>query len=137
MGILTDSSILVEHERGMLDLGELLSRFAGDDGFLSVITASELLHGVHRAHDPVRRARRLAAVEALLAALPVLPVDMAVARVHAGLSAYLKQAGTPIGVHDTWIGATCLVHAHVLVTRNVRDFSRIPGVKVHTGGSPG
>jgi tRNA(fMet)-specific endonuclease VapC len=132
MGILIDSSILVEHERGRLDLTRLLSRFPDGEGFLSTVTVSEMLHGVHRAQDAGRRARRLASVEALLAVFPVLPIDVAVARVHAHLWADLRQAGTPVGPHDMWIGATCLAHGHAIVTANAREFVRIPGLEVHT-----
>lgn len=133
MGILIDSSILIQHERGLLDLGRLLGRFTEGEGFLSAITVSELLHGVHRAQEPGRRARRLASVEALLSAFPVLPVDGAVARVHAHVWADLRQAGTLVGPHDLWIGATCLAHGHAIVTANPREFSRIAGLEVHTG----
>lgn len=133
MGVVIDSSILIEHERGQLDVGRLLAGFAEGEGFISAITASELLHGVHRAQDPARRARRLASVEALLAAFPVLPVDGTVARVHAELWAHLLRAGTPVGTHDMWIGATCLAHGHAIVTVNAREFARIPGLAVHTG----
>ncbi|MEX1184414.1 MAG: hypothetical protein WEF86_14475 [Gemmatimonadota bacterium] len=45
------------------------------------MTASELLHGVHRAVDPAARARRGAWVEAMLERFPLLPIDLAAARV--------------------------------------------------------
>lgn len=130
MGILIDSSVLIAHERGKLDVGRLLEGFGEGEGFLSSITASELLHGVHRARDPAVHARRLAAVEALLAVFPVLPIDMTVARVHASLWAHLVSAGTPIGGHDMWIAATCLAGGHALVTANLREFERVPGLVV-------
>jgi len=133
MGILIDSSILIEHERGRLDLARLLGPFSEGEGFLSAITVSELLHGVFRAQEPAQRARRLASVEALLAAFPILPADGAVARVHAHLWAELRQAGIPVGPHDLWIGATCLAHGHAIVTMNAREFLRIPGLQVHAG----
>lgn len=131
MGILIDSSILIAHERGRLDLARVLEGLPEGEGFLSAVTVSELLHGVHRAHEAGVRARRLASVEALLAAFPVLPIDGTVARVHAQLWAHLQAAGTPVGAHDMWIGATCVVHGHTIVTANVREFSRIPGLVVH------
>lgn len=131
MGILIDASILIEHERGRLNVGTVLEGFGEGDGFLSAITASEMLHGVHRAHDPAVHARRLASVEALFAVFPVLPIDNTVARVHANLWAHLASAGTPIGAHDMWIAATCLAGGHALVTANVREFARVPGLVVH------
>ena len=131
MGILIDSSVLIEHERGRLDLPALLADFDDEEGFLSAVTASELLHGVHRAATAHDRARRLAVVEALLAAFPVLAVDVAVARMHAQVWADLRAAGQAVGMNDMWLAATCLAHGHAMVTCNQRDFLRIPGLRVH------
>lgn len=131
MGVLIDASILIEHERGRLNVVDVLEGLGEGEGFLSAITASELLHGVHRTKDPAARTRRLASVEALLGAFPILPADKAVARVHSHLWAHLAAAGTPIGVHDMWIAATCLAGSHSLVTGNLREFVRVPGLMVH------
>ena len=60
MGILIDAGILAEAERGRLDKEPHVARRAEEESFLSVITASELLHGVQRAVKPQRRARRSA-----------------------------------------------------------------------------
>lgn len=49
MAVLMDASILIEYERGRLDLERHLAQPQQRDLFLSVVTASELLHGVHRA----------------------------------------------------------------------------------------
>jgi tRNA(fMet)-specific endonuclease VapC len=130
VGIVIDSSVLIEHERGRLDVSRLLEGLGEGDGFLSAVTASEMLHGVHRAQNPAVQARRMASVEALLAVFPVLPTDLTVARVHANLWAHLAAAGTPIGGHDMWIAATCLAGGHVLVTANLREFERVPGLVV-------
>jgi tRNA(fMet)-specific endonuclease VapC len=56
MGALVDSSVIIAAERGSLDI-ELLAKEHGQlELALSVITAAELLHGVHRANTKVRRA---------------------------------------------------------------------------------
>lgn len=60
MGLLIDASVLIEHERGRLDLDRHLEGRAEEDFFLSVVTASELLHGVHRARGTAQRNRRSA-----------------------------------------------------------------------------
>jgi predicted nucleic acid-binding protein len=96
--------------------------------YLSVVSASELLHGVHRASTAEIRARRSAFVEGILAELPILPVDVLVARTHARLWADLAQAGTPVGAHDLWIAATATARDLTLVTGNARDFERVPGL---------
>lgn len=129
MAVLIDAGILIEAERGRLDLEPHVARHADEEAFLSVITASELLHGVHRAVDPAVRARRSAFVEGLLERFPVLAADLACARAHAQIWAELRRAGTIIGAHDLWLAATCVAHGLVMVTANVRDFERVPGLR--------
>jgi predicted nucleic acid-binding protein len=85
LGVLIDASILIEHERGRISLEPHLAGREQEAFFLSVITASELLHGVYRATDPNVRARRSAFVEAVLERFPLLPVDLAIARARAAL----------------------------------------------------
>jgi tRNA(fMet)-specific endonuclease VapC len=99
LGVLIDASILIEHERGRVSLGPHLAGREQEEFFLSVITASELLHGVHRATDASVRARRAAFVEAALERFPLFPVDLAIARAHAQLWAGLmaERAGVRAG----------------------------------------
>lgn len=130
MGVLIDSSIWIQAERTLASLPVRLPGREEEDAYLSVITASELLHGVHRAGDAAIRARRLAYVESILSAWPVLPIDLATARVHAELWADLARRGKMIGGHDSWLAATCLAHGLYLVTGNIREFKRVPGLEV-------
>ena len=130
MGVLIDTSILIAHERGQLDVAARVHRREDEEFFLSVISASELLHGVYRALNPAIRSKRLAFVEAVLSALPLLAIDIGVARVHAALWSTLAQKGQMIGVHDSWLAATCIAHDLTLVTANIREFNRVPGMRV-------
>lgn len=118
-------------ERGRLDVDPWIDRHSPDEGFhVSAVTASELLHGVHRASDAGVRARRAAFVEGVIDRFPVLPIDLAVARSHARLWADLTTAGTLIGSHDLWLAASCVVHNLTMVTANRREFERVPGLVV-------
>jgi tRNA(fMet)-specific endonuclease VapC len=130
MGILIDSSILIHFEKRGTDISAYVKGRESEDAFLSVISASELLHGVHRAVDREVKAKRLAFVEGVLTAIPVLPIDLAVARSHSQLWADLAQQGNMIGVHDSWLAATCLAHGLRLATSNLREFKRVPGLDV-------
>ena len=130
MVVLIDASILIEAERGRLALDAHVAARADEESFLSVITASELLHGVHRAGAPDLGARRSAFVEGVLERFPLLGVDLACARAHAQVWAGLSAAGTLIGPHDLWLAATCLAHGLTMVTANVREFQRVPGLAV-------
>ncbi len=128
MGILIDSSVLIAWERDRLDLHAQLVEYAEEDFAISAITASELLHGVHRATNSARRRRREAFVEGLLARLPILSFDAVAARIHARLSAELAANGTAVGPHDLIIAATALTKGYIVTTRDERSFPRIPGL---------
>jgi tRNA(fMet)-specific endonuclease VapC len=130
MAALIDSSVLIAAERGQLDLDELAARYAEEDMALSAVTASELLHGFYRAKTAAQRHRRQALVEGLLAQLPVIPFDLAVARVHASLWADLASRGAAVGERDLMIGATAIARGYSIVTRDERSFPKIPGLKV-------
>jgi tRNA(fMet)-specific endonuclease VapC len=104
-----------------------------DEVAISAVTASELLHGVHRAKTAEQRARREAFVTTVLSAVPVLPFDLDTARVHARIWADLTAAGNARGAHDLMIAATALVRGWSVVTNNPRDFQRVPGLSVTAG----
>ena len=129
MGILIDSSVLVAAERGLLDLDRLLELHGEDTVALASISASELLHGLHRLKG-VRRARSEAFVERILATLPVIPFDVAAARVHAVLAADLRAKGTPVGAHDLLIAATAVLRGDTVATRDLRSFPKVQGLDV-------
>src|SRR5690606_22970106 len=97
---------------------------------LSVITACELLHGIHRANHAPARARRAAWVEAIVERFPRLPIGFGVARARAQLWAQLRSAGRTIGGHDVWIAGSCLADGLTRVTANVREFGRVAGLRL-------
>lgn len=72
---------------------------------------------------------RLAALAQFLRSMQVLPFDAECAAHAARIRVTLEAAGTPIGPHDTLIAASALRHQATLVTRNVREFSRVPGLQ--------
>ena len=130
MARLIDTSVFIELERRGQPLDALSEALRGDSDALASITASELLAGIHRAVASARRRRREAFVEAVLARLPVLPFDLTVARIHARLSADLVAAGQSVGANDLLIAATALAHGYGVLTQNLRDFQRVPGLVV-------
>lgn len=127
MALLIDTSVLIDTERRKRSLSRMLGE---DDRAISVITASELLHGVHRTDSATARRRRAAFVEQLFTVVEALPITMAVARIHAEIWTELKNRGDLIGSHDLWIAATALSQDMAVATANVRDFERVPGLTV-------
>jgi tRNA(fMet)-specific endonuclease VapC len=128
LAVLLDTSLLVAIERGDAPLDAV----EADAYAISVITVSELLHGVYRAR-PAQRTRRRLVVERLLALFDALPVTEEIARVHAEIGADLAAAGPPVTGNDLWIGATALVHDLSVATRDQRSFGRIAGLHVVAG----
>lgn len=130
VGTLIDSSVLVAAERRRLDLAAALAAHGDEPVGIAAVTASELLHGVHRAASPAQRQRREAFVEKVLASLPVLPFDLVAARIHASLWAQLAARGVSVGAHDLLIGATAIAAGYRVATRDRRSFGKIPALEV-------
>jgi tRNA(fMet)-specific endonuclease VapC len=126
-GVLIDTSVLVDAERD----GRVLAQLPDDANHaISVITVSELLHGVHRATTDRVRIRRQVVVEALLAAIEQLPITPRVARLHAQIWAELQTRGEMIGAHGLWIASTALAHGLTLATANTSEFERVPALEL-------
>lgn len=130
MALLIDSSIFIALERRGEAPVSLLDRFGDQPAAISAVTASELLHGVHRAEGAVRRGRRESFVEAVFQALPVLPFTLDVARVHSRLWVDLLARGAMIGERDLIIAATALAHDLTLVSSDRRHFGSIADLSV-------
>ncbi len=130
MGFLIDSSVLIEAERGRFSLADLARQYSDEPFALAAITASELLHGVHRAKDAGQREKRARFVEYILDIFPILAFDLEIARVHAELWASMQSNGQVIGAHDLMIAATARAVGYGVVTINSTEFQRVPGLKV-------
>ena len=130
MGTLIDTSILIAVERGQLDAARLGGENDDEPVAIAAITASELLHGVHRLAGAVARARAERFAETVLASIPVIPFDLEVARVHARLDAELSATGTPVGDADLMIAATAVALDYRIATRDLRRFPKIKGLDV-------
>jgi predicted nucleic acid-binding protein len=128
MGLLIDSSSLIAAERGQLDLEAALAGDLDEEVAIAAITASELLHGVHRLKGGVRQAKAERFVERLLDRLPVMPFDVESARVHARLGAELATKGAAVGAHDLIIASTAVAIDFAVATRDLRSFPRITGL---------
>jgi tRNA(fMet)-specific endonuclease VapC len=126
VAVLIDTDVLIEEEHGR---GTVADAIGSEAAAISVVTVSELLHGVHRAR-PAARPRRLAFVERIIAEFVAIEIDEAVARVHASLWSRLEQTGSTLAAHDLWIAATALTQGYGVATRNARDFARVPGLRV-------
>ncbi|MEX2529111.1 MAG: type II toxin-antitoxin system VapC family toxin [Gemmatimonadota bacterium] len=89
---------------------------------ITLTTAGELACG------PDSSSRR--AWERLLSRFRILEPNRETAWRYGQLYRFLKRNGTLIGTNDLWIAATALTHGAPLVTRNLRDFQRVPDLEV-------
>jgi len=94
---------------------------------ISVITLAELLYGVEKS---ARRTPNLQAVEQFTARLEVVPFSPRAAAHFGQIRAELAKLGTLCGAYDMLIGAHARSEGLTLVTNNVREFQRIPGLLV-------
>ncbi len=130
MGQLVDSSVFIRVERRASESG-LLELFKGRELLsIAAISVSELLVGVHRADSPTRALRRRRFVETVLENVNIEPFDLEVAERHARLWAELASQGQPLPAHDMQIAATALARGYGLLTHDLRDFSRVPGLTI-------
>jgi tRNA(fMet)-specific endonuclease VapC len=134
MARLIDSSVFIELERSGRRLGELLALAPDAAWAVASITVAELLVGAEKADSVERRRRRLDFVEAVLTEFVVLPYDLPIARAHARLWAELELSGRRIGPYDLLVAATALVHGYEVLTFNVREFERVPGLVARRPG---
>jgi len=108
----------------------LIKRFEGLERgrlALSPIVLGELQVGYYKGE---RTPKRLAVIETIRTSSELLTINSRIADTYSQLRTQLEQAGTAIGPNDTWIAAEALHHKLVLVTDNVREFSRVPGLQV-------
>ena len=94
---------------------------------LSTITIAELEYGASKS---AHRDRNRLMMIGFASPFRILQFDDKDAEMFGILRAHLERAGTPIGPYDLQIAAQALARNCILVTNNVRDFERIPGLKV-------
>jgi tRNA(fMet)-specific endonuclease VapC len=134
VGLILDSSVAIAAERRgetvELFLQRVIDTVGDQEAALSAVGVVELVHGVHRADTPERRARREGFVEELLAAVAVYPLSVDVARLAGKLDAEQQRSGIVIPFADLLIGATALSLGFSVLTLNPRHFRRVPGLSV-------
>ena len=129
MGLILDTNVLIKAER--TGQGPIFAQYAEyGEAYISVLTVSELLVGVHLANTKERKRYRAAYVEQLISTLPILDFTETAARIHAGIYADLRERGLLIGAHDLLIAATALEMEYPVLTANEKEFIRVPGLTV-------
>jgi len=124
---LLDTSVLVDILRGEACVTERFRATSPNQLVVSSISTGELITGAALARNTHEE---LFSVDLLLRPLEELPLDARTARRAGLLNVMLRRAGTQIGTSNRLIAATALEHDAVVVTSDVRDFMRVPGLIV-------
>ncbi len=117
-------SDLVRHPQGVV--ADRITTVGEDSICTSVVAAAELRYGAVKSGSDHLADR----VDLLLSALEILPLEAPADRRYAILRDHLARAGTPIGPNDLLIAAHALATEMTVVTANIGEFSRVPGLKV-------
>jgi len=130
VGLILDSSLLIADERNRFNLSSWLRARPAEPVAVSAITLSELWVGIESEPDPGRGRRRRRWLEKTCRRLEVVPLDAAVARVHARLWVQLSSAGLMIGPHDLIVAAAAIHRRWALATFNAAEFRHVRGLEV-------
>lgn len=125
---LLDSNILIDISRHKLNIAyELLMNSDASLFKVPAVVKAELLLGAEKSS---RREEERFRVETLLLPFEIVPFDDSCAIQYAKIRADLERKGMTIGSNDYLIAATALAHSAILVTNNVDEFKRIPGLSI-------
>src|SRR5215470_4341997 len=93
---------------------------------ISSITLAELYYGAEKS---ARAPENVEAIDQFASRLDVLAFSPKASRHYGQIRADLERAGTPAGAHDMLIGAHARAEGLIVVTNNLREFTRMPGVR--------
>jgi tRNA(fMet)-specific endonuclease VapC len=122
----TNICIYLIKQRPESVLERFVSHPVGDIG-LSVITLAELEYGVSKSGNPTRNRE---ALELFASPLGVAVFDRSATVAYGKLRALLEKKGRPIGSMDMLIAAHAMSLGARLVTNNIEEFKRVPGLRV-------
>ena len=127
MRYLLDTNIFIAAIKGHASVRARLEKLPLSQILLSPVVLGELELGVQKSQRQEQNAARLSAI---LAGLPITPLDEQTSYHYGRIRAHLEQNGQPIGANDYWIAAQALALNAIVVTDNMSEFSRVPGLTV-------
>jgi len=100
---------------------------------MSAITLSELYHGAEKS---AKVSQNLEVIEEFSSLIDVLPYTVKASAHYGSIRSVLERVGQPIGVNDLHIAAHARSEGLVVVTNNVSEFARVPGLMVENWVTP-
>ena len=126
---LLDTDTCVDVLRGLSPVVTRLAQQSPDDCRISVISVFELRSGALLSARPISEQRK---IDLFVAPFSVISFDSSTAKVASEIRAGLRSAGHSIGPYDLLIAAEAIRSACTLVTSNLAEFQRIPGLRVES-----
>ena len=134
LGLILDSSVIVEAERKKQTVEQLLEQIKESFGELEIaicsVTIAELVHGIYRAPTPEIRRRRRDFIDELKRHVPVQAVTSETGELIGKISGEQAAQGIRLPFDDLAIGASALEQGYGVATLNVRHFEMIPDLVV-------
>lgn len=122
----TNICIYIIKRRPEAVLKHFLAYEVGDIG-ISSITLSELRYGAAKSKY---REKNTKALDEFIIPLEIVPFDEQAALAYGDIRSALEKVGMPIGSMDMLIAAQAVSRGVTLITNNIREFSRIPGLTI-------
>lgn len=125
MGYLADTDVLIDHIRGKnyLDV-QVINEGLG----MSILSLAELLYGAYKSVNPQKNLGKVD--ELLKLGIKVENLNPQIIDSYAQLKADLARSGQKLDEFDLLIAATAKVLSLTLITRNLKHFQRIEGLKI-------
>jgi predicted nucleic acid-binding protein len=129
MKYLIDSDYVADYLVAKPQATELLTKLSQDSIAISLITYGEIYEGIYYGHDPQKTEE---VFHHFLRLADTLPLTQTIMQQFARIRGELRRTGQIIGDFDILIAATAIQHHLILVTRNLRDYTRIPQLQIYT-----
>ena len=122
-----DTNTLIYFFKGLGYIAENLLAVSPQETGVPAIVLFELEYGIKKSTSPNKRIKQLDEICSLITVLSFTAME---AKLAAGIRAHLEKKGLPIGHYDNLIAATALSHQGTLITNNVKEFKRVPQLKI-------
>ena len=124
---LLDTNIIIYSLKGHTAVNRNLRSHLHDPMHISVVTLMELYYGAYKSQ---KVESNIAKIRALEGTIEVIPAGKEVVAIFGSYKAKLERVGTPLDDFDLIVAACAMTHNLVLVTNNIKHFTRIEGLKI-------
>ncbi len=122
-----DTDICIFYLKGERKVVDAIVKLSPEKVRIPAIVEAELIDGALASNRPKENSK---IIEAFCSPFMIVPFCHECASSYGRLRHELRQKGTLIGPNDLIIAATALAHHAVLITHNVKEFSRVPHLKI-------